>query len=138
MFICGTDEYGTATETKALQEGLTPAEICTKYNKIHKEIYDWFDIKVPAALSVLTQMSSSINSVEPPLQSKLLLLKIFSCVFMRMATCSRTPCNNCFARSATNSWPIVLWKELVLCAALMTLVEIKYSHSHTRTYSVSV
>jgi len=45
IFICGTDEYGTATETKAAQEGLTPREICDKYNKIHKEIYDWFDIK---------------------------------------------------------------------------------------------
>lgn len=24
IFICGTDEYGTATEIKAIQEGLTP------------------------------------------------------------------------------------------------------------------
>ena len=24
LYICGTDEYGTATETKALEEGLTP------------------------------------------------------------------------------------------------------------------
>lgn len=44
IYICGTDEYGTATETKAIQEGLTPQEICTKYHDIHKKIYDWFDI----------------------------------------------------------------------------------------------
>ena len=44
LFICGTDEYGTATETKALLEKVTPQEICDKYFKIHKEIYDWFDI----------------------------------------------------------------------------------------------
>lgn len=44
LFICGTDEYGTATETKALEEGVTPQQICDKYYKIHKEIYDWFDI----------------------------------------------------------------------------------------------
>lgn len=44
LYICGTDEYGTATETKALQEGLTPREICDKYNKIHSDIYKWFDI----------------------------------------------------------------------------------------------
>lgn len=24
LYICGTDEYGTATETKALEEGLSP------------------------------------------------------------------------------------------------------------------
>jgi len=29
---------------KAIQEGLTPRQICDKYHKIHKEIYDWFDI----------------------------------------------------------------------------------------------
>ena len=44
IYICGTDEYGTATETKALQEGMTPKEICDKYNEIHKQIYDWFHI----------------------------------------------------------------------------------------------
>jgi methionyl-tRNA synthetase len=44
IYICGTDEYGTATETKAIEEGLTPKEICDKYHKIHKEIYEWFNI----------------------------------------------------------------------------------------------
>lgn len=44
MFVCGTDEYGTTTVTKAKQEGLSPREICDKYHKIHKEIYDWFHI----------------------------------------------------------------------------------------------
>ena len=28
LYICGTDEYGTATETKALEEGMTPQVIC--------------------------------------------------------------------------------------------------------------
>ncbi|XP_066029111.1 methionine--tRNA ligase, cytoplasmic-like [Pocillopora verrucosa] len=45
LYICGTDEYGTATETKALEEGLTPQQICDKYFKIHKEVYEWFQIK---------------------------------------------------------------------------------------------
>ena len=44
LYICGTDEYGTATETKALEEGVTPRELCDKYAKIHAEIYEWFDI----------------------------------------------------------------------------------------------
>ena len=43
IYVCGTDEYGTATETKAIEEGLTPQQICDKYHKIHKEIYEWFD-----------------------------------------------------------------------------------------------
>ncbi|KAG2468005.1 SYMC protein, partial [Polypterus senegalus] len=42
LFVCGTDEYGTATETKAMEEGLTPQEICDKYNAIHSQIYRWF------------------------------------------------------------------------------------------------
>lgn len=45
IYVCGTDEYGTATETKAVQEGLTPQQICDKYNKIHAQVYEWFDIE---------------------------------------------------------------------------------------------
>lgn len=44
LYVCGTDEYGTATETKALEEGITPQEICDKYNKLHADIYNWFQI----------------------------------------------------------------------------------------------
>mmetsp|Transcript_302 Transcript_302/g.940 ORF Transcript_302/g.940 Transcript_302/m.940 type:complete len:1013 (-) Transcript_302:47-3085(-) len=43
IFVCGTDEYGTATETKAMEEGLTCAQICDKYNAIHASIYEWFE-----------------------------------------------------------------------------------------------
>ena len=42
LYVCGTDEYGTATETQALKEGVTPRELCDKYNIIHKATYDWF------------------------------------------------------------------------------------------------
>ncbi|KAH3899300.1 probable Methionine--tRNA ligase, cytoplasmic [Saccharomycodes ludwigii] len=44
LFICGTDEYGTATETKALEEKVSPKELCDKYHKIHAQVYDWFQI----------------------------------------------------------------------------------------------
>ena len=44
LYVCGTDEYGTATETKALEEGLTPRAICDKYHVLHRAIYEWFDI----------------------------------------------------------------------------------------------
>lgn len=38
LFVCGSDEYGTATETKALAEGVTPEELCKKYHAVHKDI----------------------------------------------------------------------------------------------------
>jgi methionyl-tRNA synthetase len=44
LYICGTDEYGTATETKALEEKKSPRELCDYYYKLHTEIYDWFNI----------------------------------------------------------------------------------------------
>ena len=44
LYICGTDEYGTASETRALQEGVTPRELCDRYHAIHREIYKWFNI----------------------------------------------------------------------------------------------
>ena len=44
LYICGTDEFGTATETKALEEGVSPKELCDKYYKVHAEIYEWFEI----------------------------------------------------------------------------------------------
>lgn len=40
--VLGTDEHGTTTEIKALEEGLSPKEITDKYVKIHKKIYDFF------------------------------------------------------------------------------------------------
>ena len=44
LYICGTDEYGTATETKALEEKCTPEELCSKFHELHAKIYEWFDI----------------------------------------------------------------------------------------------
>ncbi|XP_003738939.2 methionine--tRNA ligase, cytoplasmic [Galendromus occidentalis] len=44
VYVGGTDEYGTATETKALEVKCTPRELCDKFNTQHSEIYRWFDI----------------------------------------------------------------------------------------------
>ena len=44
LYVCGTDEYGTATETKAIEEGSTCQELCDKYYALHKKTYDWFGI----------------------------------------------------------------------------------------------
>ena len=44
LYVCGTDEYGTATETRAQADHMTPREICNKFHAIHRAVYDWFDI----------------------------------------------------------------------------------------------
>lgn len=44
LYLCGSDMYGTTSEIKARQEGISCQELCDKYDKIHKGIYDWFNI----------------------------------------------------------------------------------------------
>ena len=44
LYVCGTDEYGTATETRAQADHMTPREICNKFHAIHRQVYDWFDV----------------------------------------------------------------------------------------------
>uniref|UniRef100_T1JAR2 Methionine--tRNA ligase, cytoplasmic n=1 Tax=Strigamia maritima TaxID=126957 RepID=T1JAR2_STRMM len=61
LYICGTDEYGTATETKAIEEGLTPKEICDKYHKLHSEIYEWFEISFDYFGRTTTQQQTQIS-----------------------------------------------------------------------------
>ncbi|KAL2042211.1 hypothetical protein N7G274_004699 [Stereocaulon virgatum] len=61
LFVCGTDEYGTATETKALEEGVTPRELCDKYNKTHAEIYEWFEIGFDIFGRTSTQQQKDIT-----------------------------------------------------------------------------
>lgn len=42
LFVLGTDEYGTTTVAKAMEEKVTPRELADKYFEIHKKIYDGF------------------------------------------------------------------------------------------------
>jgi methionyl-tRNA synthetase len=44
LYVCGTDEYGTATETKAIEEKITPQQLCDKYFALHSDVYEWFNI----------------------------------------------------------------------------------------------
>lgn len=44
VYICGTDMYGSASEIKAIKEGKSPQEVTDYFHKIHKEIYDDFDL----------------------------------------------------------------------------------------------
>ena len=44
LYICGTDEYGTATEMKAASAKKAPYALCTDFFELHKNIYKWFNI----------------------------------------------------------------------------------------------
>ena len=44
LYVCGTDEYGTATETKAAEERIDPRELCDHFHAVHDSIYRWFQI----------------------------------------------------------------------------------------------
>lgn len=60
LYVSGTDEYGTATETRALQEGVTPLELCNKYHALHRQIYEWFDIDFDYFGRTTTQKQTEI------------------------------------------------------------------------------
>ena len=61
LYVCGTDDYGTAIETKALQEKCTPQQLCDKYHDLHKKIYDWFDIDFDIFGRTSTQFHKDIT-----------------------------------------------------------------------------
>lgn len=44
LYICGTDEHGTASEVGALKAGMPVQEYCDSYHEKHKEIYKAFDL----------------------------------------------------------------------------------------------
>jgi methionyl-tRNA synthetase len=58
LYVCGTDEYGTATETKAAEEGISPRELCDRYFTIHDNIYRWFNI----AFDIFGRSSTPIHT----------------------------------------------------------------------------
>ncbi len=61
LYVCGTDCYGTTTEVKAEQEGLTCEEICDKYGELHKQVYDWFNINFDVWGQTNTQEQTEIT-----------------------------------------------------------------------------
>jgi methionyl-tRNA synthetase len=45
VYICGTDEYGTATEMEAIKQNVHPSEIVARNRILHKKVYDWINIE---------------------------------------------------------------------------------------------
>ena len=44
LFVGGTDEHGTPIVLAAEKKGVGPKELCDYFYKIHKDIYEWFNI----------------------------------------------------------------------------------------------
>ncbi|MDR2768719.1 MAG: methionine--tRNA ligase [Treponema sp.] len=61
LYICGTDEYGTATETRAAEEGVSPGELCARYHRIHADIYAWFNISFDKFGRTSTPIQSEVT-----------------------------------------------------------------------------
>ena len=63
VYICGTDEYGTATETKAMEEKCSPKEICDKYLFVMKLFCIFFFRIQPRCLLFLLYLVSVSSPV---------------------------------------------------------------------------
>ncbi|GFG40008.1 hypothetical protein Cfor_12981 [Coptotermes formosanus] len=87
LYICGTDEYGTATETKALEEGLTPQQICDKYFKIHDAVYRWFNISFDHFGRTTTPEQTEI--------SQDLFLQLYENGFLSKESVEQLHCEHC-------------------------------------------
>jgi len=61
LYVCGTDEYGTATENKAAEEGVSPKELCDRYHEIHAGIYKWFNIAFDKFGRTSTQIQTEVT-----------------------------------------------------------------------------
>lgn len=87
LYLCGTDDYGTTTEVKAIQEGLSCQEICKKYGELHKNIYDWFDINFDAWGKTSTEIQTKITHE--------IFLNLYKNGFIEEKTLTQMYCQNC-------------------------------------------
>ncbi|XP_019952461.2 methionine--tRNA ligase, cytoplasmic [Paralichthys olivaceus] len=87
LFVCGTDEYGTATENKAREEGLTPQQICDKYHAVHASIYKWFQIDFDFFGRTTTEKQTEI--------AQNIFLRLHKHGFLAEDTVEQLRCENC-------------------------------------------
>jgi methionyl-tRNA synthetase len=87
LYICGTDEYGTATETRALEEGITPQELCDRYYQVHADVYKWFNIAFDSFGRTSTPKHTEIT------QS--IFLGLDKNGYIKEKTIEQTYCENC-------------------------------------------
>ncbi|KAL3496755.1 Methionyl-tRNA synthetase [Aspergillus germanicus] len=61
LYVCGTYEYGTTSETRALIKGCTPQELCDKYRPLHAAVYAWFNVSFDIFGRTATQLQTEIT-----------------------------------------------------------------------------
>jgi methionyl-tRNA synthetase len=87
LYVCGTDEYGTATENKALEDGVSPRELCDRYHAIHADIYKWFNIAF-----------DKFGRTSTPIQTEVtqdIFLKLEKSGFIKENTIEQFYCSKC-------------------------------------------
>jgi methionyl-tRNA synthetase len=87
LYVCGTDEYGTATETKALEEGITPKELCDRYYAVHNDIYSWFHISFDRFGRTSTQAQTDVTQD--------IFLKLDAAGYIKEKTTEQLFCGSC-------------------------------------------
>jgi methionyl-tRNA synthetase len=87
ILICGTDEYGTATETKALEEGVSCQALCDKYNAVHRKVYDWFGLSFDHFGRTTTEWQTKI--------AQDVFLKNLKNGTLKIETMTQLYCENC-------------------------------------------
>lgn len=87
LYICGTDCYGTTTEVKAQQEGISCESICEKFTTLHKQVYDWFNID----FSIWGQT----NTIEQTEMTHKIFIELFNNGYIEERTILQMYCPNC-------------------------------------------
>jgi methionyl-tRNA synthetase len=87
LFLCGTDEYGTATEVKALKDGLTCEEICNNFRPKHVAVYDWFNVKFDVFGRTTTETQTEMTHE--------IFLKLWERDMLVSKTSTQLFCNTC-------------------------------------------
>ena len=121
LYVCGTDEYGTATETKAVEEKLTPREICDKYYAIHRDTYQWFSCSFDKFGRTTTDKQTEISQdifwklYKKGCNLNFLLYKHFILsIYKTLQVLSPLILlNSCTVKAAKSSWLIVMLKVAV-------------------------
>lgn len=61
FYLCGTDCYGTTSEVIAKKENMSCKDVCEKYHNLHKQVYDWFNIKFDTFGTTMTDTQTEVT-----------------------------------------------------------------------------
>ena len=132
LYVCGVDEYGTATETKALEEKKDPRSLCNHYYQEHTKIYKWFNINFDkfgrTSNPQCTEITQSLfNDLDAAGLIKEHVNKQLYCPHCNMFLADRYvdgTCPKCGYEKARGD-------QCDKCGSLLDPIELKEPHCHT-------